>query len=63
MSSSFNVTRLGEYLLDSLYTPEDVKEAVARKMKSKKAKQYVEQIDARGQRRRSYIHQKVKSGT
>ena len=48
MASSFNATRLGEYLLDSSHTPDDVKEAVARKMKSKKAKQYVEQIDARG---------------
>ena len=47
MAAAFNVTRLGEYLLKSSYTPENVREEVARKMKSKYAKDLVKELDAR----------------
>ena len=44
---ALNQTRMGEYLLTSEHTPDDVKEAVARKMRSSKAKEIVAAFDAK----------------
>ena len=41
MGENWNPTRLGEYLLASEHTPEEAKLAVARKMRSAKAKAFV----------------------
>lgn len=46
MGDNFPITRLGEYLLSSEHTPPEVKEAVARKMRSQKAKDFVRALDS-----------------
>eukprot|EP00966_Prymnesium_polylepis_P188686 4372352-Prymnesium_polylepis.1 len=43
--NGFNPSRLGDYLIKSDSTPDEVKEAVARKMKSKVAKDFVAELD------------------
>lgn len=45
--NTFNVTRLGDYLLTSSCTPEHVKERVARMMRSKTAKTFMEDLSAK----------------
>ncbi|KAL1519427.1 hypothetical protein AB1Y20_022950 [Prymnesium parvum] len=45
--NTFNVTRLGDYLLTSSCTPEHVKEKVARMMRSKTAKTFVEELNTK----------------
>ena len=44
-AGGFNPSRLGDYLLKSPDTPEDVKERVARKMRSAHAKEFVAELD------------------
>ena len=44
-SKGFNQTRLGEYLIDSHYTPDSVKYQIASVMRSGKAKAYVAKVD------------------
>ena len=46
MGENWNPTRLGEYLLASIHTPAEIKEAVARKMRSAKAKEFVRALDS-----------------
>jgi hypothetical protein len=41
-----NPSRLGDYLIESSYTPDRVKEEVARKMRTKTSKRIVQEIDA-----------------
>ena len=47
MGENWNPTRLGEYLLSSIHTPDEVKESVARKMRSTKAKDFVKALDSK----------------
>ena len=46
-ANGFNQSRLGDYLLSNEFTPEAVREVVARKMRSKKAKQIIAEIEAK----------------
>eukprot|EP00966_Prymnesium_polylepis_P336784 7391746-Prymnesium_polylepis.2 len=48
-ADTFNPTRLGDYLVASELTPDEVKEKVARQMRSSKAKAYVASLDAKKQ--------------